>query len=162
MIKAQWRIKQDSHREPWEIFWSSLGFGSAAYLFAQSLRRQDSHISHLSLIFMMPETEPFAHFLCQLFMGMFGGHGDQRTERVSTTFWIIYPASSASRPSAYCTQRAFSLTLHCTSAVGGHLTPRKASITCVVIHSAEHYFTVITGTEPNVIGAAGGNYFSHT
>lgn len=48
------------------IVWSSLGFGSAGELFAQSQLSQDSHIPHLSLIFIMPETEPFAQFLCQL------------------------------------------------------------------------------------------------
>ena len=55
------------------------------------------------------------------------------------------------------------LMLYCTSAVGGQLTLTGASIKCVVIHSAKHYLTVITGIEPEqrVIWAAGGNYSSH-
>lgn len=137
--------------------------------FAQSLLHQDGHIPHLSLIFMMSETEPFAHIPCQprpthqswKFMAMFGVQGDQRTDRVvlSQYLWVICLAFLSVGPDCiYCTQFACLLMLYCNSAVGGQLTAhtdRRFSRMCANTFCQALF-------QCNYGNGAGGNYSSHT
>lgn len=106
-------------------------------------------------------------FPCQLwsthqlwkFMGMFGDHRDSLyyqgepvdQARVLSLYLLNYLSRFilwSGLVRTYC-NTGLCARSYCTgtSAVGGHLTPTSSSIRCVVIHSALHYFTVITGLE---------------
>ncbi len=117
-------------------------------------------IFYLSLIFMMPETEPFAHFPCQpwsthqlwKFMGMFGDHGDQRSECASAhgTFELSRFNRLPGQHIQYAGCVLAHTVLYLCSGRTAH-TNRLLSLGYVIIHSVKHYFTVITGRERSCI-----------